>query len=170
MEYRVIRSKRRTVALEITRELEIVVRAPQKMPNKDIEKFVAEHAEWIRVHYARQAARVAAHLEPTEAEIALLKQTAKEILPQKVAYYAKLMGVSPTGVRVTSAKRRFGSCSAKNALCFSWRLMQYPQAAIDYVVVHELAHIKQHNHSAAFYREIQKVMPDYKDREKLLRE
>lgn len=170
MEYRVIRSKRRTVALEITRELEIVVRAPHRMPQWEIEKFVTSHAEWIRVHYARQAAKVAAHPEPTEQEIAVLRQKAKEILPQKVAYYAALMGVTPTGVRITSAKGRFGSCNAKNALCFSWRLMQYPEAAVDYVVVHELAHIKQHNHSAAFYREVQKVLPDYKMREKLLRE
>ncbi len=169
MEYRVIRSNRRSVALEITSTLEIVVRAPKKMPQKDIERFVADHAEWIRVHYARQAARVAAHPAPTAAEIAALKQKAKEILPQKVAYYAQMMGVTPTGVRITSAAKRFGSCSAKNSLCFSWRLMQYPEAAVDYVVVHELAHIKQHNHSAAFYRVIQSVMPDYRDREKLLR-
>lgn len=169
MEYKVIRSKRRTVALEITRELEVVVRAPQRMSQKEIEKFVTAHAEWIRVHYARQAARVAAHPAPTDAEIAVYKQKAKDILPQKVAYYAAIMGVTPTSVRITSAQRRFGSCSSKNGLCFSWRVMQYPEEAIDYVVVHELAHIRQHNHSAAFYREIQKVMPDYKDREKLLR-
>ncbi|MBP3382147.1 MAG: M48 family metallopeptidase [Clostridia bacterium] len=170
MEYTVIRSNRRTVALEITRDLKIVVRAPKQMPKKEIERFVAGHAEWISVHYARQAARVQAHPEPTAQETALLKQKAKDILPQKVAYYAERMGVQPTGVRITSAKRRFGSCSAKNALCFSWRLMQYPEAAVDYVVVHELAHITQHNHSAAFYRVVQSVMPDYKEREKLLRE
>lgn len=170
MEYRVIRSNRRTVALEITRELEIVVRAPQRMPKKDIERFVDAHADWIRIHYARQAARSAAHPTPTEAEIAALKQKAKDILPQKVAHYAKILGVTPTGVRITSAAKRFGSCSAKNALCFSWRLMQYPEAAIDYVVVHELAHIKQHNHSAAFYRVVQSVMPDYRERERLLRQ
>ncbi len=169
MEYTVIRSSRRSVALEITKKLEIVVRAPQRMPQKDIEKFVADHAAWISVHYARQAARVAAHPEPSDAEIAVLKQKAKQELPQKVAHYAAIMGVTPTSVRITSAAHRFGSCSAKNGLCFSWRLMQYPQAAIDYVVVHELAHIKQHNHSAAFYRVVQSVMPDYKEREKLLR-
>jgi predicted metal-dependent hydrolase len=169
MEYTVIRSARRSVALEITKKLEIVVRAPQRMPQKDIEKFVADHAEWIRVHYARQAARVAAHPEPSDAEIAVLKQKAKQELPERVAHYAAVMGVTPTSVRITSAAHRFGSCSAKNGLCFSWRLMQYPQAAIDYVVVHELAHIKQHNHSAAFYRVVQGVMPDYKEREKLLR-
>jgi len=170
MEYTVIRSNRRTVALEITRELKIVVRAPKRMPQKDIEAFVKDHAEWIRVHYARQAARAAVHSEPSEAEIKALKQKAKDILPHKVAYYAKIMGVTPTGVRITSAKERFGSCSGKNALCFSYRLMQYPEAAIDYVVVHELAHIRHHNHSAAFYRFVESVMPDYKQREKLLKQ
>lgn len=170
MEYILIRSSRRTLALEITRDLEIVVRAPQRASKREIEKFVTDHMEWIRVHYARQAARVAAHPEPTAEEIAVLKQRAREILPQKVAFFAQQMGVTPTGVRITSAQHRFGSCSAKNSLCFSWRLMRYPEAAIDYVVVHELAHIKQHNHSAAFYRVVQSVLPDYREREKLLRQ
>ena len=126
--------------------------------------------EFVRQLEAQQQKAASAPPPPTEAEIAALKEKARAILPQKVAYYAAVMGVTPTGVRITSAKGRFGSCNAKNALCFSWRLMQYPEAAVDYVVVHELAHIKQHNHSAAFYREVQKVLPDYKAREQLLRE
>lgn len=170
MEYTVIRSSRRTVALEITRDLEIVVRAPRRMPQKEIESFVEKHADWIEKHYAIQAARAAVHPAPQDAEIVRLKQLAKEVLPQKVAHYARIMGVTPTNVRITSAQHRFGSCSAKNALCFSWRLMQYPEAAIDYVVVHELAHIRHHNHSADFYRFVERVMPDYKEREKLLRQ
>lgn len=79
------------------------------------------------------------------------------------------MGVSPTGIKITSAKKRFGSCSGKNSLCFSFMLMQYPEEAVDYVVVHELAHIRHHNHSRDFYRFIEKYMPDYKEREKLLK-
>ena len=87
-----------------------------------------------------------------------------------MAHYAAIMGVVPTGIKITSAKTRFGSCSSKNSLCFSLYLMAYPDRAIDYVVVHELAHIRQKNHSPAFYAEVAKVMPDYKERVKLLKQ
>ena len=79
------------------------------------------------------------------------------------------MGLVPISVKISSAQKRFGSCSAQNALNFSYRLMMYPVDAIDYVVVHELAHIKHHNHSRDFYNLIKKYMPDYKEREKKLR-
>ena len=97
------------------------------------------------------------------------RRRAAEILPQRVAHYAPLMGVTPTGVKITSARTRFGSCSGKNSLCFSWRLMLYPAEAVDYVVVHELAHIRHHNHSKSFWRTVEQFMPDYKERRKLLK-
>ena len=95
---------------------------------------------------------------------------AKAELPRRTAYFAKIMGVTPKSVKITSAKKRFGSCSGQNGICYSWRLMLYPSEAIDYVVVHELAHIRQKNHSPAFYREIEKILPDYKARAKLLKD
>ena len=114
----------------------------------------------------RRAAQEAAL---TPERIAELKRKAKTELPPKIAAYAAILGVRPTGFKVTSAAKRFGSCSAKNSLCFSWRLMQYPPEAIDYVVVHELCHILHHDHSPAFYAAVARVMPDYKRREKLLK-
>ena len=90
-------------------------------------------------------------------------------LPPIVERYAVLMGVEPTGIRITSARKRFGSCSGKNSLCFSCLLMLYPMEAVECVVVHELAHIRHHNHSAAFYDFVLSVMPDYRSREALLR-
>ena len=80
------------------------------------------------------------------------------------------MGLTPTGIRITSARTRFGSCSGKNSICFSWRLMLYPPEAIDYVVVHELAHIRHHDHSPAFYALVERYMSDWRDRMKLLKE
>ena len=91
------------------------------------------------------------------------------MLPERVNYYSKIMGVEPTGIKITSAQKRFGSCSTKNSICFSYILMLYPQEAIDYVVVHELAHIRFHNHSKDFYGFIESVLPDYRNREKLLK-
>ena len=98
-----------------------------------------------------------------------LKLKAKEIIPQKVEHFAKIMNLKPTSVKITSAQKRFGSCSGKNSLCFSYILMQYPEKAIDYVVVHELAHIVHKNHSKDFYKLIATYLPDYKERIKLLK-
>ena len=105
----------------------------------------------------------------SEDEAKFLIEKAKKILPDKVAYYSKLMNLYPTALKITAAKTRFGSCSGKDSICFSYLLMRYPDEAIDYVVVHELAHIKHKNHSKAFYALIEKYLPDYKEREKLLK-
>ncbi len=167
--YKLIRSARRTLALEISRDLTVTVRAPMNMPDEIIDGFVSKHEKWIEKKLAVMKSREVKADNLTESEIAELKQKAKEIIPQKVERFAEIMGLAPTGVKITSAKKRFGSCSGKNSLCFSYRLMLYPDAAIDYVVVHELAHIKHHNHSAQFYKLVEKYLPDYKFRENLLK-
>lgn len=165
-----IRSRRRTLGLEVTREGRVIVRAPLRASAASIERFVQEHVEWIQKAQARQRARLAAHPEPDEAGQAVLMRRAREELPPKVAYYAQRMGLQPTGMTITSARTRFGSCSPKNRLCFSWRLMDYPEAAIDYVVVHELAHIAHKNHGPQFWALLERYMPDYRARRALLRE
>ena len=170
MEYRVIRTQRKTIALEVTRALEVVVRAPRGMSEQAVSRFVMSHQNWLAAAIGRQTERAAKHPEPTEAEEQALRHKAKIQLPEKVRHYAETMGVFPTGIRITSARTRFGSCSAKNSLSFSWRLMQYPDEAIDYVVVHELAHIRHHDHSRAFYAFVSETMPDYRQRAKLLKE
>ena len=169
MTYEIVRSRRRTVALEVTREGRVLVRAPLRMTQGELDRFVAAPADWPEKAKAKVAAPQAAHTPLTEAEIAVLRQRAKEVLSGKVAHYAAVMGVAPTSVKITAARTRFGSCSGKNGICFSLYLMQYPEEAIDYVVVHELAHIRHHDHSSAFYAEVAKVMPDYRARMKLLK-
>ncbi len=168
-EYRLIRSDRRTLALEVAGDLTVTVRAPMKTTISVIEDFVNKHDKWIENKLAVMKNREKKEVHLTETEISELKAKAKEILPQKVAHFSEVMGLKPTGVKITSAKKRFGSCSGKNSLCFSYLLMLYPDEAIDYVVVNELAHIKHHNHSGQFYKLIEKYMPDYKRREKLLK-
>lgn len=169
-DFKIIRSKRRTLAMTIDDNLQVVVKAPYCLPKQTIHRFVEKNQEWIAVHTEKKRAYQAAHPPCSEEEICILRQQAKEILPQRVAYYSRLMGVSPTGIKITAAKKRFGSCNGKNSICFSLYLMQYPQEAIDYVVVHELAHIRYHNHSKEFYRFVASVLPDYKEREKLLKQ
>lgn len=145
------------------------MRSPMLMSQKKIDVFVQNHAEWIQKNLKKAKDRAAAHPPLDDNEIKRLKALAKEILPQRIKYYSELMGLYPTKVTITSAKTRFGSCSGKNSISFSCRLMQYPIDAVDYVVVHELAHIKHHNHSKDFYALIEKHLPDYKNRQKLLK-
>ena len=169
MEYTLIRSRRKTLALEITRDAKLVVRAPMRCPQREIDRFLQQKERWIALHMAKMQARRESHPEPTAEQEAALRQKAKEILPALVAQYAALMGVEPTGITVTGARTRFGSCSPKNRLSFSFRLMDYPMEAIEYVVVHELAHIRHKNHGPDFYKEIQLVLPDWRERNAMLK-
>ena len=166
--YEIIRSDRKTLGLQV-KDGRVFVRAPRRVTLQQIERFVREHEDWIQNALERQAAKQAAHPEPTAAERAELIRRAKEILPQRTAYWSQLMGLYPTQIRITSARRRFGSCSSEGHICYSWRLMQYPPEAIDYVVVHELAHLKHMNHSPAFHVLVAKYLPDHKARRALLR-
>ncbi len=108
--------------------------------------------------------------EQIELQESELRQQAKEYLPKRTDHWADIMGVSPASVRITSAKTRFGSCSPKNRICYSWRLMAYPTEGIDYVIVHELAHVLQKNHSEKFYAVVQRYLPDWKKRRELLKQ
>ncbi len=168
MDIIVIKSRRKTLSLTVNDDLNAVVRAPYGTSEKTINDFVRKNEKWLE----KATSQKMKQLEKTafsEDEIRGFVSRAKEIIPQKVEYYSKLMGLEPTGVKITRAKKRFGSCNAKNSLCFSCFLINYPDEAIDYVVVHELAHIRHHNHSRDFYKLVEKYLPDYKKREKMLK-
>ena len=128
------------------------------------------NAPWTAESLEQQRRRAAlAPSAPTQAEIGALKEKARQVLPPKIAYYSEKMGLFPTGVRITSARTRYGSCSGKNSLCFSCFLMNCPDAAMDLVVVHELCHIQVKNHGPDFYALLEQVLPDWRERKKLLR-
>ena len=158
MEYKLIRSKRKTIELSIGDDFLPLVKAPLKMSTEDIEKFVMKHEKWIEKQIIKKHEHDERFALSSEEEI-MLKEKALPYLTERTEYFAKLMGLKYTGIKITSAKKRFGSCSGKN----------YPPEAIDYVVVHELAHIIYKNHGKDFYKLIEKYLPDYKKREKLLK-
>ncbi|HBR31986.1 MAG: SprT family zinc-dependent metalloprotease [Eubacteriales bacterium] len=167
--YKVIRTDRKTVSLEISDDLNIIIRAPLNMSDKDVDSFVKKHAVWISKHIDKIKNR-RHYVNDVADNVEEIKQSAREYLPQRTAYFGRLMGLKPTSIKITSAKKRFGSCNSKNGICFSYLLMRYPNDAIDYVIVHELAHIKYKNHGKAFYELIKKYLPDYADRIKMLKE
>ena len=165
----IIRSRRRTLSLEVTRDCLVRVRAPLHCPQQEIQRFVDAHQNWLERHMEQmQLRRASTPPPPTEEEIAVLKARARAVLPEKVAYYSRLLGLIPTGVKITAARTRYGSCSGKNSLCFSCFLMNCPDEAIDLVVVHELCHIRHKNHGPQFYALLASVFPDHRERKRLL--
>ena len=168
--YELIRSRRKTLALEITKDCRVLVRAPMRMPETRILAFVESHGDWIARHLDRQRQRAAAlPPPPTAEEIETLKARARAELPPKIAFWSEKMGVAPTGFRVTTARKRYGSCSGKNSLCFSCFLMSCPEEAVELVVVHELCHIREKNHGPRFYALLARYLPDWQERKKMLR-
>ena len=162
-------SARRTLALEVSRDARLIVRAPRGTRRADIEKFVAAHEDWIAEKLDAAKQRTAAFDALGDADIAALRARAAAELVPLTAHYAAVMGLSPRRVRITGAKSRFGSCGKDGGICYSWRLMLYPAAAREYVVVHELCHLVHFDHSRAFYAMVESVLPDYKARRALLK-
>lgn len=169
IQYTLIRAKRKTISLRITPALEVVVRAPQRMPRADIDAFVLGHADWIATHSEQVRRYQQAHPPPTGQDVERLRALAKAYLPPRVALWAGRMGLTPSAVKINAAKGRFGSCSGKNSLNFSCLLMRYPPEAIDYVIVHELAHIVHKNHGPAFHALVAQYLPDHVQRRTLLK-
>ena len=162
MDYEIIRSNRRTLCLEITRDGRVLVRAPHRLPLREIERFAAAKADWIRTHMEKRLRYNEAHPQPTAEQEVLWRKRAETVLPPLVRSMADEMGVVVTSVQINGAKTRFGSCSTGGRIHFSYRLMAYPPEVIRYVVIHELAHIRHPNHGRAFWQEVEKYCPDYR--------
>ena len=170
-EYELKRSKRKSISVEISREAKVVVRAPLKMKKADIEEFLQSKSEWIDKHlYAMKENLSKMPQKLSEAEKNELKKNAKIVITRRVEYYAKRMRVTYSRISVKLQKTRFGSCSNKDNLNFNALVALMPSDVLDYVIVHELSHLKQMNHSPAFWKEVEKIIPDYKTKRKWLKE
>ena len=162
--YKIIRSRRRTLGVEI-RGGEVIVRAPLRCPIWEIESFVRSHIKWIERHLAKtENAQEKAQQQGilSEEEIRTLTKQAKEVIPQRAAYYAQRIGVSYGKITIRCQKTRWGSCSSKGNLSFNCLLMLTQPEVLDSVVVHELCHRKFMNHSQQFYQEVLKAYPEYR--------
>ena len=168
----VIRSNRKSLSLQIRPDGSLLVRAPQKLPERDILAFVREKSDWIEKHLQKvESANRAAEEAPLSMEdIHKLAEQALRELPIRVRFFAEKMGVTFGRITIRNQRGRWGSCSSAGNLNFNCLLMLSPPEVQDYVVVHELAHRKQMNHSAAFWEEVEKVLPDYRQQVKWLKE
>jgi len=210
--YKLIRSKRRTIALMIGSDATLVVRAPAHTPLDTIEQFVGKNTGWIKRTLARLRKRPQAKQKefvsgeeflflgksyPLEVQndtqepldlrdgfilnekqrsrgraffIEWYKKEAKKIIAARVEWWAQRFGLAYNSVNITCANRRWGSCAPNDRLNFSWRLVMAPMRVIDYVVVHELAHLPHKNHSRRFWNKVKTMYPDYKNAQTWLRE
>ena len=173
MDYELIRTNRKTVAVQIMPDGRIVVRAPMRCALKNIEAFLTSKKAWIekKVSERKGQNRLAEEdkLLFSEKELARLKKEARELLTAKTAFFAEKMGVTYENITIRDQKTRWGSCSSKGNLNFNWRLILMPEPVLDYVVVHELAHRKEMNHSKRFYQVVEAAMPDYRQHQLWLR-
>jgi predicted metal-dependent hydrolase len=172
LEYELIRSKRKTLALYVRRDGRVEVRAPLRTSKAYIDGFVLKKQDWIESALSKLSVRQTAKrtIRLTAGEGARYKKQAKEHLQQKCLYFSQIMGLRHGEVKINSAKTRWGSCNRKGDINFTYRLMFAPEELVDYVVVHELAHLKEMNHSVRFWSVVEQTMPDYKARRKKLRE
>ena len=171
MDYTVVHSGRRTIAIQIQRDGRVVVRAPYAATAEDIRRVVDSHRDWVEKTVRRQQEQLAASPpEPTAREMEELARQGREYLPRRVAYWAARMDVMPTGLHITAARTRWGSCSSRGTLSFNWKLYLTAPECLDYVVVHELCHLVHMDHSPDFWAEVERIMPDYHTWKKWLRD
>ena len=169
-----VRSSRKTLAVQIRADGTVIARAPLRMPKDRILCFLSEKASWIRMQQGRmqerenmrQQARI--HLDAAQEKE--LRERAKSVLAQRTAYFARQVGVTYGRITVRDQKTRWGSCSQTGNLNFNFRLILAPSEVLDYVVVHELCHRRQMNHSTQFWQEVAQVLPDYRKRKAWLTE
>ena len=167
--YKLIRSDRKTIAIQITAAGEVVVRCPRKMSSREAARYVESKRDWIAQHLARFQARPV--VRPfTEEELKALANKAKQYIPTRVKHFAPLVGVTYGRITIRRQKTRWGSCSGKGNLNFNCLLMLLPKDVVDYVVVHELCHRKQMNHSAKFWAEVARILPNHEKLQKQLKE
>ena len=160
----IIRSGRKSIGLDVKPDGQVIVRVPQKLPEREISRFVIQHADWIQKHQELVKQQRQKNPQPrmrSVEEIQKLADQALQVIPQRVAYYAPKVGVTYGKITIRNQKTRWGSCSSRGNLNFNCLLMLAPPEVIDSVVVHELCHRKEMNHSDRFYQEVLRVFPDY---------
>ncbi len=162
IEYQILRSDRRTVSVEVTRDGAVIARAPRSFPEREIERFIGEKEAAIvrQIEKMRRINETAQKL--SEQELADLTEQARQVIPPKVASYAKQLGIPFGKVTIRHQKTRWGSCSETGNLNFNCLLMLAPPEVLDYVIIHELCHLKEMNHSDSFWNEVEGAMPDYR--------
>lgn len=173
--YEIIRSKRKTYGISVSAGGKVTVRIPLQGSERFAVSMAEEKKEWIAKNVSKmmivKPSLPQKEKTPRQKRLeAPYRQAAKEYIPKRAAHFAALLGVTYENITIRDQKTRWGSCSSKGTLSFNWRLMLAPPAVLDYVVIHELCHRKEMNHSPRFWRLVEQIMPDYKTKRQWLKE
>ena len=164
-EITVIRSKRKSLSVEVRSDCSVVVRAPKWVSKREIDSFIEERTDWIEETLSKMQKRIddsPVHDKYSDRELEKIRKEAKEIIPPLVDEIANRMNVRYGRVTLRFQKTVWGSCTSKGNLNFNCLLILLPEQVMEYVIVHELCHLKYLNHSPSFWREVEKYCPDYK--------
>lgn len=164
------RGQRKTLSISITPQGELLVKAPLVMSERTIDRFLNQKRYWIYKQAKRMQEENQSRVHRSEEEVRRLKQQAREVLTKRTEYYKTRLGVEYAGIRIGDQKTRWGSCSSRRTLSYNWHLILMPPEIQDYVVVHELCHLIEMNHSKAFWDKVGEVLPDYQKRRAWLKE
>lgn len=168
--YQWVRSRRKTIAIQIDREGQVIVRTPYGITKRQVEEFLDEKKDWLLQTRQRVEKRKTEQIPISEEVRREGIERAKRIFPERTAYFAKRMGVDYGRITIREQKTRWGSCSSKGNLNFNWKLVLLAPELLDYVVVHELAHRREMNHSKDFWKIVEAELPDYRERRRRLKE
>ena len=160
----VVYSNRKSVAIQIKPDGTVVLRAPYGVPKRELNRILEEKSAWIEAHLQEITERKAEQKDIPKFSMQEIKELADKALvyiPERVKYYAPIVGVNYTRITIRNQKTRWGSCSSKGNLNFNYRLFYLPEELLDYVVVHELAHRRYMNHSRQFWQEVGTYFPQY---------
>lgn len=172
IQYKLILSNRKTIAIYVKAEGEVEVRGPLGLNKAKVDVFVQKKADWIYKTKKRLAEddKKQDIINLSKEEVEKYKKEAASYFQARCNYFAEKMGVQYQSIKINQAKTRWGSCNSRGNLNFTFRLFFASEDLIDYVIVHELAHLKELNHSYRFWSIVEETMPDYKERRKRLRE
>ena len=166
----VVRSRRKTVSIEITADYRVLLRVPLTASSREIARVLEEKKSWIAKHLKERSVRVGVSVLPFSAgQLKELAEQARVDLPQRVAHYAELIGVRYGRITIRAQRTRWGSCSSLGNLNFNCLTILCPERVRDYIVVHELCHLKHMDHSSAFWALVASYIPDYKECRRWLR-
>lgn len=167
--YTIIHSNRKTMAIQVKKDGQVVVRCPVWVSDKKACRFLQEHKNWVKQQYEKVQERLRNQVVYTPEQVKGFREAARKLLTEKSAAWAERMGVDFGRISIREQATRWGSCSGKGNLNYNWKLILLPDEIIDYVVVHELAHRKEMNHSRRFWDIVEQELPDYRQRRKVLR-
>lgn len=168
--FEIIHSRRKTMAIQVKRDGTVEVRCPVWVSDQEAKNFAEEHRDWIRRKLKEVMERKEERITLTPEQVRQYRQHARWLLAQKTWQWAQKMEVTYGKITIREQATRWGSCSGKGNLNFNWKLVLVPEELLDYVVVHELAHRREMNHSPRFWKLVEEQLPDYRERRRRLRE